>query len=344
MRIDSAVDNPSLTQGRPSTARLMAYLLFAGILMVLDQRGDFVPRIRAFAEQLVTPVYQVAEAPAEALRGISTYSRSYSTVVEQNDILREQLLGQQGDMQRLAALQEENRRLRALLDTTAGRNVTFRFAQLVQVSLDPYSHQVLIDRGADDGVFVGQAVIDGLGVMGQVESTRGGQARVRLISDPEHAIPVQILRTGQRTVALGTGEAGRLSLPNLPAQSDVREGDMLVTSGLGERFPAGFPVAEISRVDRETGEAFMSIDARPLAALDRGLEVLLVQPDPADPAPIEPGGSPGPDQADTSEALGPDAVDAETLPMEADADADAAPQVPPEDDEQAPGDVSGEPQ
>lgn len=276
MPIDTASVTASTGQGPPSTVRLMAYGFLAIVLMLLDQRGHFVPKARAFVEQLVSPVYRVAEAPVDAVRGISTYGRSYQSLVDENRAQREQLLAGAADLQRLAALEEENRRLRALLQATEGRDLEFRFAELVQVSLDPYSHQVLIDRGDDDGVFEGQAVIDGLGVMGQVESVSGGQARVRLISDPEHAIPVQILRTGQRTVAFGTGDSGRLALPNLPMQSDVRAGDRLVTSGLGERFPAGFPVAEVTVVDRPTGAAFMAVDARPLAALDRGREVLLV--------------------------------------------------------------------
>jgi rod shape-determining protein MreC len=263
----------------------MAYGFLAGLLMLLDQRGEYIPRLRALAEQVVSPVYQVAEAPVEAVRSISTYGQSFEELLDQNEAQRERLLAQAGAMQRLAALEEENRRLRALLDATEGRNLEFRFAELIQVSLDPNSHQVLIDRGEEDGVFVGQAVIDGQGVMGQVESTTGGQARVRLISDPEHAIPVQILRTGQRTVALGTGEPGRLSMPNLPMQSDVRVGDRIVTSGLGERFPAGFPVAEVAAVDRPPGAAFMNVDALPLATLDRGREVLLVLESPG--APLE---------------------------------------------------------
>lgn len=290
MPIDSAAATTPPGQGRASTARLMGYGFLAGLLMLLDQRGQFVSRIRALAEQAISPVYLVAEAPVEAVRGISNWGRSYDTLLAQNEALRERLMTQSGSLQRLGALQEENRRLRALLDATAGRDLAFRFAELVQVSLDPYSHQVLVDRGGDDGVFVGQAVIDGLGVMGQVESVTGGNARVRLISDPEHAIPVQILRTGQRTVALGTGEAGRLSLPNLPAQADVRVGDRLVTSGLGERFPAGFPVADVSSVERPEGAGFLQVDAAPLAALDRGREVLLVieQPAPAQSGADEP--------------------------------------------------------
>jgi len=304
MPIDTAAEPTGLARGRVSTARLMAYLLLAGLLMVFDQRGQFVPKIRAFAEQLVAPVYSVAEAPADALRGISTYSRSYDTLLSEQEAMREQLLAQQGEIQQLSALQEENRRLRELLQATAGRQFDFRFAELVQVSLDPYSHQVLIDRGSRDGVFEGQAVLDGQGVMGQVESTSRGQSRVRLISDPEHAIPVQLLRTGQRTVALGTGEPARLSLPNLPVQSDVREGDMLVSSGLGERFPAGFPVARVETVNRETGGAFLRVDARPLAALDRGLEVLLVLPLTPEAQP-EPGSAPA--QESEPAISGPDA-------------------------------------
>lgn len=344
MPIDSAAVSPNAGPGRPSTARLMAYLLLSGLLMLLDQRGQFIPRLRALAENLVSPVYQVAEAPVAAVRGISTYGRSFDRLLERNEAQREQLLMQAGEMQRLAALEEENRRLRDLLQATEGRDLSFRFAELVQVSLDPYSHQVLVDRGADDGVFVGQAVIDGLGVMGQVESVTGGQARVRLISDPDHAIPVQVLRTGQRTVAMGTGEAGRLLLPNLPMQSDVREGDVLVTSGLGERFPAGFPVGEVAQVRRETGEAFMEVDARPLAALDRGREVLLVLPAPAAFGPVADSAAP---EDPTGDMASPDEGTPEVAPREdtpgenappegATPDGEAGPDTAPSDEESTP--------
>lgn len=256
----------------------MLYLLLSVILMAMDQSGRFIPRIRAMLEYAVEPVYDVAEWPARALRGLRSYTRNYSRLVEENRQHEQDLLALAGESQTLAALEAENRRLRNLLGATEGRDYEFRFAELVSVSLDPYSHQVVIDRGGADGVFAGQAVIDGQGVMGQVESVQRHQARVRLISDPEHAIPVQILRTGQRTVAYGTGDSGRLSLPNLPTQSDVRTQDMLITSGLGDRFPTGFPVAAVTSIDRDTGGAFAAVDARPLASLDRGREVLLVLP------------------------------------------------------------------
>ena len=144
------------------------------------------------------------------------------------------------------------------------------------MDLDPFSHKVLIDRGSSDGVSRGQAVIDGAGVMGQVEEVHLHFSTVRLISDPNHALPVQINRTGLRTVAFGTGQTGCLSMPSVPREADVREGDLIVTSGLGDRFPGGYPVARVSGINREEGLTFAQVEAQPLAALDRGREVLLI--------------------------------------------------------------------
>jgi len=147
-----------------------------------------------------------------------------------------------------------------------------------RVDLDPFSHKVWIDRGTGDGVFVGQAVIDGLGIVGQVEDVHRHFSIVRLISDPDHALPVQINRTGLRTVAYGSGETSYLLMPNVPLQADVSPGDMIVTSGLGDRFPPGFPVGEVEHVDRDSGKTFATVYLRPFAALDRGREVLLIEP------------------------------------------------------------------
>jgi rod shape-determining protein MreC len=263
----------------------MIYMLLAVVLMAMDQSGNFVPRMRASIAYLIEPVYLVAELPARALRGLRTYTRSYATLADENRLQADRLLQQQAQMQRLAALEMENARLRALLEAGAGHSFDYHFAEMILVSMDPYAHQVIIDSGSRDGVVPGQAVIDGLGILGQVETVQLGQAQVRLISDPDHAIPVQIVRTGERTLAYGTGDAQRLELPSLPIQSDVRVDDLLVTSGLGDRFPPGFPVAMVTAVERDTGGAFARVDARPLALLDRGREVLLVVP----AAPATPG-------------------------------------------------------
>jgi rod shape-determining protein MreC len=225
------------------------------------------------------------------LRGTWSFFQNSQATQRENKDLADQLLAQQSRLQRFDSLTEENRRLRALLDGSRTLEIEFQFAELIDVDLDPFSHRVMIDRGNDREVQVGQAVIDGAGVMGQVEEVNLHFSRVRLISDPNHALPVQLNRTGLRTVAYGIGSTAQLSLPNLPREADVREGDLLVTSGLGKRFPAGYPVAVIETVDRSEGRMFAEAMARPLAALDRGREVLLlkVPPQPAlDPLP--PGG------------------------------------------------------
>ncbi|MBT8039678.1 MAG: rod shape-determining protein MreC [Gammaproteobacteria bacterium] len=267
------------------TARLMAYGLLAVVLMAMDHRGQYVPRVRSVLEYAVEPVYHLVQWPVRATRTLVEQFQSRRSLRHENEELHRQILQQQAELQRLDTLTEENRRLRALFEGAEVLAFDYRFAELVRVDLDPFSHKVLIDRGSVDGVVTGQAVIDGAGVMGQVEDVHLHYATVRLISDPNHALPVQINRTGLRTVAFGSGETGTLKLPNVPRLADVREGDLVVTSGLGDRFPGGYPVARVTRIDREQGQTFIVVEAQPLAALDRGREVLLIS---AREAPAEP--------------------------------------------------------
>lgn len=258
------------------TARLMLYVLLSVVLMAMDHQGQYVPRARSLAAQALEPIYHVVEWPVRAVRNLYGQFESRRSLRHENARLRRELLAQQGELQRLQTLQEENRRLRALFVGAESQPYDYRFAELLQVDLDPFSHRVLIDRGERDGVRAGQAVIDGGGVLGQVEDVRLHFSSVRLISDPNHALPVQINRTGLRTVAFGQGETARLSLASVPREADVRVGDLIVTSGLGERFPGGYPVAVVSAIDRGEGQTFAQVEAAPLAALDRGREVLII--------------------------------------------------------------------
>jgi len=269
------------------TARLMLYGLLAVVLMAMDHRGQYIARFRGLASYLVEPVYHVIDWPVRGLRGVFGFFQSSGVLRRENERLRTEMLQQKAALQQLEALNGENARLRALVDGAVGQRFTFQFAELVEVDLDPFSHKVLIDRGADKGVVAGQAVIDGAGVMGQVEDVQQHFSTIRLISDPNHALPVQFNRTGLRSVAFGMGTTDYLSLPAVPRQADVREGDLIVTSGLGERFPAGYPVAVVVSIDRREGKTFAHVLARPLAALDRGREVLLIVPVPT--AADEPG-------------------------------------------------------
>jgi rod shape-determining protein MreC len=267
------------------TARLMMYILLAIVLMFMDQRGHYVPRLRSAMELAFEPVFHVVGWPADALRSLDQHTRARNELLSENEQLKQQLLSTSGEIQTLAALRQENQRLRTLLKATQGRAYNFQFAEMKRVALDPFSHKVWIDHGVVDGVVVGQAVIDGLGIVGQVEDVHRHLSTVRLISDPDHALPVQINRTGLRTVAHGSGETRYLLLPNVPLQADVSPGDMVVTSGLGDRFPPGFPVGEVERVQRDRGATFAKVYIRPFAALDRGREVLLIEPQLVTPAP-----------------------------------------------------------
>lgn len=280
----------------------MVYGLLAVVLMALDQHGHYVPRIRGMAQYLVEPVYHLVEWPVRAARNVFGQFQSRRSLRHDNESLKQQLLGQQGALQRFEALVEENRRLRSLIDGAEGQTFEFQFAELVGVDLDPFSHKVVVNKGALDDVQIGQAVIDGAGVMGQVEDVRLHFSTIRLISDPNHALPVQINRTGLRTVAFGSGETGALKILGVPRQADVREGDLVVTSGLGKRFPGGYPVAVISRINREEGQTFILVEAMPLAALDRGREVLLIRTPPT-------GGEENPVAENAGESVDGDAIE-----------------------------------
>jgi rod shape-determining protein MreC len=260
------------------TARLMMYILLAIVLMSMDQHGHYVPKIRSSLEMAFEPVFRLAGWPAQAIQSIGVHSKARNELIAENQHLQEQLLKTAGSIQTQSALRQENSRLRNLLDASRGKDHDFTFAEMIRVDLDPFSHIIWIDRGAVEGVIAGQAVIDGLGIVGQVENVLRHSSSVRLISDPDHALPVQIDRTGLRSVAFGSGETGHLLMPNVPLQADITPGDMVMTSGLGDRFPPGFPVGVVVQVLRDGGETFARVYVRPFAALDRGLEVLLVEP------------------------------------------------------------------
>jgi rod shape-determining protein MreC len=256
----------------------MLYGLIAIVLMGIDQRGHYIPRVRSVIANAAEPLYHLVDWPVRTAANVAGEMRSRDALQEKNESLRASLLGQEADLQRLETLVEENRRLRALLEGAETLIFKTRFAELVRVDLDPFSHQVMINKGSKDDVEPGQAVIDSDGVMGQVEDVQLHMSRVRLISDPNHALPVQINRTGPRALAFGTGETDTLILNSAPLEADIREGDQIVTSGLGDRFPGGYPVATVTNVRREEGETFATVSARPMASLDRGREVLLIVP------------------------------------------------------------------
>ena len=263
-------------EGGAGTLRLLVHLAMALILMVADHRGGYLDRFRHWAGLLAGPIYLVASSPARLTERIYESFSTRDKLSNDNETLREQLLVSEARVHRLEAVQGENQRLRALLGGTRGLRLSVQLASLVDIDLDPFRHRIVLDAGSLRGVHEGLAVIDGQGVVGQVIATTPLNATAMLITDASHAIPVQVLRSGLRTIAYGTGRIDALSLPNIPLSADVRVGDQLVTSGLGGTFPAGFPVGRITALNPDETRLFVVADAKPDAALDRSGEVLLV--------------------------------------------------------------------
>ena len=244
--------------------------------MLADLRLNALQTTRSLLDIGAAPVYWVADIPSRLGDWNDTHVKSRADLLEQNDRLMRENLVLQGRSQQMASLQAENVRLRALLNSTAMLRDDVLVAELIGVSPDPVRHQLVLNKGGLDGVFLGQPLIDADGLLGQIVEVSGVNARVLLITDATHSIPVQVNRNGVRAIAEGTGSLTSLEIHHVSATTDIREGDLLVTSGLGGRFPVGYPVAEVSRVERDPGEAFAHILARPSAALDRSRHVLLV--------------------------------------------------------------------
>jgi rod shape-determining protein MreC len=263
-------------EGGAGTLKLLAYLALAAVLMVTDHRGGYLDMLRTSAGLLTGPIYRLAGAPAQLAHGLSDHLASQRTLVAENRTLREQLLLANARMDRLAGVQVENQRLRDLLGGTRGLQLNVQLAGLIDIDLDPFRHRLVIDAGSRRGVAEGLAVIDGEGLVGQVLSVTPMNATVILVSDPSHAVPVQVVRTGLRAIAYGTGRTDRLEVPSIPLSADLRVGDVLETSGMGGRFPAGFKVGTIEQLHPDDTRLFVVAEARPAARLDRGGEVLLV--------------------------------------------------------------------
>lgn len=297
------------------TLRLILYLALAMVLMVLDHRNGWIWRLRYATSVLVEPVYRLASLPASGMRTLSVAFADRKLLTEQNQRLREDLLLANAKLNRMAAVAEQNERLKQLLDTQHSLDLNVQLARVIDVDLGTYRHRMLVNVGSHDGVKAGQVVIDAHGVMGQVVEVMPRTSLVMLVTDPDHAIPVVVERTGLRTVAYGTRDGDLLSLPNISMAADVHPGDKLLTSGLGGRFPPGFPVGEIRSVEPAASGMFLEGRARPAADLDRSDNVLLLHdlaepvgpPEPATPAgpPASLAPAPGSSVAPPPRASGP---------------------------------------
>jgi len=278
---------PIIGRGPPLGATFLTLALASVALMVADKRYNQLEQVREWLSAAAYPVQAAVDLPFRAWDWVTDSFADRSRLREENLELTARLRLANLQLQRFAALEDENRRLRDMRENSAGVADRVLVASIMNVDLDPFRHRVLVDKGARDGVFKGQAVLDAEGIFGQVAQVHAETAEVILISDAEHAIPVQSNRSGLRTIAVGTGDSDRLSLPFVTVVSDLKAGDLLISTGIGGVFPRGYPVAEVTRVDRTAAATFALVDARPTARLDRNREVLLVWFTPP-AAPLEP--------------------------------------------------------
>jgi rod shape-determining protein MreC len=254
---------------------VLAILVVIG-LITADLRYNKLQTGRAVLDTIAAPIFWVADLPTRLFDWGQAHLQSRTQLLENNQRLQRENLILQGRSQQMASLQAENVRLRALLNSSALLRDDVLVAELVGVSPDPERLQLILNKGERDGVFVGQPLIDADGLMGQIVEVSSGTSRALLITDVTHSVPVQVNRNGVRAIAEGAGVLGSLEIRNVSSNTDIQPGDLLVTSGLGGRFPEGYPVAVVQTVERNTGEAFARVQAVPSAALDRTRHVLLV--------------------------------------------------------------------
>ena len=249
---------------------------FSTVLMVMDHKYKSLESVRDALSVLVYPIQLSVEFPGSVSDWFSESLATRRKLQEEIDSLRTQQLMQKTQMQKLAALEVENIRLRELLDSSFEIGEKVLIAELMSVNLDPYKHQVVINKGELHDVYPGQPLVDANGVMGQIVHAGPYTSTAILITDTSHALPVQVNRNGLRSIALGSGSINRLELPYIPNSADIQPGDLLTTSGLGGRFPPGYPVATVESVKHNPGNAFTQVIATPLAHLNSSREVLLV--------------------------------------------------------------------
>ncbi|RDH83038.1 MAG: rod shape-determining protein MreC [endosymbiont of Galathealinum brachiosum] len=268
---------PLFLQGPSVTLRTILLVIVSIVVMVADHRWHALETVRSAIESYVVyPIRYTINLPSRFVEWGDESLSSHQELLDGNRKLQEQQLRAQVSLQKLSVLEKENDRLRKMLSAQPKVGELVLVAEILAIDLDPYKQQVILNKGRNKDVYIGQPIIDAWGVMGQVVHMGSFSSTALLISDPSHAIPVQVSRSGLRSTAFGTGNSQLLELRYIPHNADIEIGDVITTSGLGGRFPPNYPVGRIISVERAAGESFATVLAEPVAHLDRSREVLLV--------------------------------------------------------------------
>lgn len=250
-------------------------------LMTVDHRYHYLNVLHDVLSTAAYPVHYLVRLPTATKSWLTENLAGRGALLEENARLREKQLFLNAQLQKLTVLEAENRRLRSLLESAVNTPEHVLIAEMLVVDFDLYRHRILLNRGRQHGVYVGEPVLDQYGIVGQIVQADPFTSTAIFITDVNHALPIEIARTGVRTLALGTGDFQELKLPHIPNNGDVKVGDVLITSGLGGRFPHGYPVGTVTKVEFNPGSPFANITAKPFAQLDRIREVMLLENEPS---------------------------------------------------------------
>ena len=265
------------SRGQYSASKLLVSLILSFGLIYLDYKDQYINKLRSYISATIFPIYVATNAPKNIFLNLKESMGQRENIVLENQRLKTENIILSSKIQQIYKLEKENRRLHELLDSKPKSEDVFILAEIIAENPDPFKHRIIINKGSKENIKVNQSVADSKGIIGHIIRDQIFGSEVLLITDPEHAIPIEIARTGLRSIALGTGSYEEIQLSFLAANTDIQKGDILLTSGLGEQYPSGYPVAVIEKIAVLEGEPFLEVLAKPFAKLTNINEVWVIQ-------------------------------------------------------------------
>ena len=259
--------------------KLIIFVVLSFILLINDQRNNYLSTLRNSIAIAIYPLQSTVEIPSRLINWFDLRIKSKEILIQENQNLLSQQKINSSILQRYESLEQENMRLKQILNAANNLDNKVEITRIISINVNPYRHTIVIDKGERDGVYKGQVLLDADGVIGQILHTNFLTSEAILISDSDHALPVEINRNGLRTIVLGNGSYTKLDVPYIPNNADIEIGDLLVTSGLGGKFPSGYPVAKVDFIESDLSEQFYKVSAKPIAYLNQVRELMLLKPE-----------------------------------------------------------------
>jgi rod shape-determining protein MreC len=264
-------------QNQFTTLKLLFYLTLSIIFLVLDNNYAISNKVRFNTSYIIEPIYTISAWPSSIYNNISKHFDSKKDLIKKNELLEKKIIIQSGIIQKIPSLQKENKRLKELLNSSTTTNsLKILIAELIKVNLSPFSNKLIINKGKENNLYLGQVAIDNLGLLGQVSEINKDFSVITLISDPGHALLAVNARTNKRIVVSGIGDNRKLKAIYIPLNEDVKQGDILITSGLDNIFPEGYLIGQITKVEKNLNQNFQDVDIVPSSSLSSNREVMLL--------------------------------------------------------------------